>query len=117
MCVRRYVAVVKGDVLRPGLGAELAAGVATSEGAFCATLVAAKRVTCAAVAGGDAGAGGASEADRSAGGNDGEVIGGEVTGEVTLVVTEGKYRMVRRVLANVGHPVLALHRTRLACAC
>jgi 23S rRNA pseudouridine2605 synthase len=33
-------------------------------------------------------------------------------GEVTVVVTEGKYRMVRRVLANCGHPVTALHRTR-----
>jgi 23S rRNA pseudouridine2605 synthase len=31
----------------------------------------------------------------------------EVTGQtVRLVVTEGKYRMVRRVLANAGHPVL-----------
>ena len=31
---------------------------------------------------------------------------------VRLVVTEGKYRMVRRVLANCGHPVRALHRMR-----
>ena len=31
---------------------------------------------------------------------------------VRLVVTEGKYRMVRRVLANCGHPVVALHRVR-----
>ena len=31
---------------------------------------------------------------------------------VRLVVTEGKYRMVRRVLANCGHPVGALHRER-----
>lgn len=29
---------------------------------------------------------------------------------ITLAVTEGKHRMVRRVLANVGHPVVALHR-------
>ena len=37
----------------------------------------------------------------------------EVTGQtVRLVVTEGKYRMVRRVLANAGHPVVALHRVR-----
>ena len=34
-----------------------------------------------------------------------------VTGtEVTLSVTEGKHRMVRRMLANVGHPVVALKR-------
>ena len=37
----------------------------------------------------------------------------EVIGQtVRLVVTEGKYRMVRRVLANAGHPVVALHRVR-----
>ena len=29
-----------------------------------------------------------------------------------LKVTEGKYRMVRRILANVGLPVLELHRLR-----
>jgi 23S rRNA pseudouridine2605 synthase len=29
---------------------------------------------------------------------------------VTLTVTEGKHRMVRRMLANAGHPVLALRR-------
>ena len=31
---------------------------------------------------------------------------------VRLSVTEGKYRMVRRILANAGHPVTALHRIR-----
>jgi len=41
----------------------------------------------------------------------GELLG--VSGQtVRLVVTEGKYRMVRRVLANAGHPVVGLHRTR-----
>jgi 23S rRNA pseudouridine2605 synthase len=30
--------------------------------------------------------------------------------DVTLQVTEGKHRMVRRMLANVGHPVVALRR-------
>lgn len=29
---------------------------------------------------------------------------------VVLAVTEGKHRMVRRMLANAGHPVVALHR-------
>ena len=29
-----------------------------------------------------------------------------------LAVTEGKHRMVRRMLANAGHPVLTLHRVR-----
>lgn len=32
---------------------------------------------------------------------------------VTLVVSEGKHRMVRRMLANTGHPVVSLHRARL----
>mmetsp|Transcript_6939 Transcript_6939/g.15206 ORF Transcript_6939/g.15206 Transcript_6939/m.15206 type:complete len:351 (-) Transcript_6939:74-1126(-) len=31
---------------------------------------------------------------------------------VRLQVAEGKYRMVRRILANCGHPVLTLHRLR-----
>ena len=31
---------------------------------------------------------------------------------VRAVFREGKYRMVRRVLANAGHPVVALHRVR-----
>jgi 16S rRNA U516 pseudouridylate synthase RsuA-like enzyme len=31
---------------------------------------------------------------------------------VRLVVREGKYRMVRRMLHNAGHSVVALHRTR-----
>lgn len=32
--------------------------------------------------------------------------------DVRLTVTEGKHRMVRRMLANSGHPVVALHRER-----
>lgn len=49
-----------------------------------------------------------------------ETSEGIVTGEVVsidedtiqLIVKEGKYRMVRRMLANAGHPVEALHRVR-----
>ncbi len=33
--------------------------------------------------------------------------------EICLTVTEGKHRMVRRMLANIGLPVLALHRERI----
>ncbi len=37
----------------------------------------------------------------------------EVSGQnLRLTVTEGKHRMVRRVLNNAGHPVVSLHRTR-----
>ena len=35
-----------------------------------------------------------------------------VGSDVRLVVTEGRHRMVRRMLANAGHPVIALHRLR-----
>jgi 23S rRNA pseudouridine2605 synthase len=31
---------------------------------------------------------------------------------VRIVVTEGKYRMVRRILHNAGHSVICLHRSR-----
>ena len=31
---------------------------------------------------------------------------------ISLSVTEGKHRMVRRILANSGHPVLTLHRVQ-----
>lgn len=37
----------------------------------------------------------------------------EVSGQnLRLTVTEGKHRMVRRVLNNAGHPVVSLHRLR-----
>ena len=35
-----------------------------------------------------------------------------VFAHASLVVTEGKHRMVRRLLANVGLPVVTLHRVR-----
>ncbi len=44
---------------------------------------------------------------------EGRVVASPVTLDgdaVTLTVREGKYRMVRRMLANAGHPVDALHR-------
>jgi 23S rRNA pseudouridine2605 synthase len=37
---------------------------------------------------------------------------GDVTSELTLVLTEGRKREVRRMLSAVGHPVLRLRRTR-----
>ena len=40
------------------------------------------------------------------------LLNGESNDAVRLVVTEGKYRMVRRMLANCGHPVTGLHRVR-----
>mmetsp|Transcript_10750 Transcript_10750/g.16038 ORF Transcript_10750/g.16038 Transcript_10750/m.16038 type:complete len:333 (-) Transcript_10750:101-1099(-) len=44
------------------------------------------------------------------------IFPGEITGiegcKVKVIVKEGKYRMVRRMLANAGYPVLELHRFR-----
>jgi 23S rRNA pseudouridine2605 synthase len=37
---------------------------------------------------------------------------GTAASRLRLTVTEGKYRMVRRVLHNAGHSVLDLHRLR-----
>jgi len=37
----------------------------------------------------------------------------ELLSEVRVVVQEGKHRMVRRILANCGHPVIGLRRERL----
>lgn len=39
-------------------------------------------------------------------------VRGTTASRVRLTVTEGKYRMVRRVLHNAGHSVLDLHRLR-----
>jgi len=73
---KEYVATVSGAP-EESLREVLAAGVATEEGVYRASLV--------------------------------DVQGSRVT----LVVTEGKHRMVRRMLANVGLPVTELHRVRL----
>jgi 23S rRNA pseudouridine2605 synthase len=91
---REYRAVVEGDATRPELRGELSAGVETSDGTFPAVLLDAQLLD-----GNAAGAGGGEA--RPA-----------VTSVVRVMVTEGKYRMVRRILANTGHPVLDLHRVR-----
>lgn len=91
---REYRAVVEGDATRPGLREELSAGVETSDGTFPAILLDAQLLDENAV---EAGGGEAQPA---------------VTSVVRVMVTEGKYRMVRRILANTGHPVLDLHRVR-----
>ncbi len=88
---REYVAEVEGEVEEAALRRQLEAGVETTEDGETlvvhATLVGVER------------------------GEEGEE--GEVAGQsVRLTVTEGKHRMVRRLLANCGHPVLALHRLR-----
>ena len=39
-----------------------------------------------------------------------DVVEIEAPNIIRLKVAEGKHRMVRRMLANCGHPVLSLHR-------
>jgi 23S rRNA pseudouridine2605 synthase len=91
---REYRAVVEGDATRLGLREELSAGVETSDGTFPATLLDAKLH------------------DGSLSNSEGGEPGSMVTSTVRLMVKEGKYRMVRRILANTGHPVIDLHRVR-----
>ena len=88
---REYVASVEGAVDATALGARLSDGVETTEEGESLVVQA---QLLEVVAGGDA-------ADD-----------GAPLDTVRLVVTEGKYRMVRRVLANCGHPVVNLHRVR-----
>lgn len=80
---REYLATVEGDIDEAELRAQLEAGVRTIE-----------------------------DGDELY--VQGKLLGleGDDRQTVRLVVTEGKYRMVRRVLANCGHPVVALHRVR-----
>jgi len=93
---REYRAVVEGDATRPGLRDELSAGVETSDGTFPAVLLDAKLQDVESTNSED-------EDDESR---------SMVTSTVRLMVKEGKYRMVRRILANTGHPVIDLHRVR-----
>ena len=72
------------------LSARLARGVATTEGTFPARLVALEAT------------------EEPASGDDAAAV----VAHASLVVTEGKHRMVRRLLANVGLPVVTLHRVR-----
>lgn len=41
-----------------------------------------------------------------------DVVPGRVSSELTIVLTEGRKREVRRMLSAVGHPVMRLTRTR-----
>lgn len=92
---REYIAVVEGDATRRGLRDELSAGVETSDGTFPAVLLDAKL-----------------QNGKFTNSEDGDESRSMVKSTVRLMVKEGKYRMVRRILANTGHPVIDLHRVR-----
>jgi 23S rRNA pseudouridine2605 synthase len=116
---KEYVAVVTGIVNVDELRTVLAAGVTTGEGIHTAQLVSAYPNTPTAedvpnyLANIKAGL--PSEYNTTDLKVRGylDVLDATSLSTVTLTVSEGKYRMVRRILANVGHPVVALNRTRL----
>jgi 23S rRNA pseudouridine2605 synthase len=107
---REYEAVVVGQVDHESLKAKLTAGVETTEGTFTAELVDGTIVY--------------EEEVRAIFDMEGRLVPkgrqteststvkGTRASRVRLTVTEGKYRMVRRVLHNAGHSVIHLHRTR-----
>lgn len=114
---KEYVAVVVGKVDEDELRATLAQGVTTSMGAFPADLREAKPIPEERVKPFIANIidNLPPEYDLSRLDEKGYLFfkdANELT-EVRLVVEEGKHRMVRRILANSGFPVISLKRERL----
>ena len=127
--VREYRALVVGDVDREKLTSVLKAGVKTSDGVFPADLLDAaasdelvpldEREREKEIKESKEWARGGDRED-TAQAESGRLEDVSRTGEsrlsrtstVTVSVTEGKYRMVRRVLHNAGHSVVTLHRAR-----
>lgn len=114
---RTYIAVVEGVVDIELLRKTLAQGVETTEGKFPAKLITAevlkeeqvvlpKKIIQKLIFD--------DEDKRRYNDNDKEDGTSKGTlkscSKVTLSVCEGKYRMVRRILNNAGHPVVSLHR-------
>jgi 23S rRNA pseudouridine2605 synthase len=114
---KEYVAVVNGKVDEEALRNVLKEGVGTSLGVFPAELIEAKPIASDAVK--------ATidhiinnlppEYDIEKLEEKGFLFFKNATDmtEVRLVVSEGKHRMVRKILANSGHPVITLKRERL----
>merc|ERR1712228_154989 len=75
---KEYVASVEGNVVESTLKKSLTNGVDTAEGTHVANLLEVVEPS---------------------------PLNASLT-DVRLVVTEGKHRMVRRMLANLGHPVI-----------
>jgi 23S rRNA pseudouridine2605 synthase len=114
---KEYVAVVTGIVVEDELRATLAAGVQTTEGSHKATLESVDIWERSSIApyllniqrnfppey---------NQTDLKVRGYL-NVFDAQALSTVRLTVSEGKHRMVRRILANCGHPVVSLHRDRL----
>jgi 23S rRNA pseudouridine2605 synthase len=106
---KEYVATVKGRVNEDELRAKLAKGVETTEGVHSATLVEVMSSE------------GPSENREDPHPTSTENLEDEVDdsedydgpySDVRLIVSEGKYRIVRRMLHNCGHSVVELRRER-----
>jgi len=114
---KEYVATVTGAVNEDELRATLQAGVKTGEGVHTANLLSVQHMPDSEVAPYLQ----AIRAELPPEYNQTDlqirgyldVLDAAQLSTVTLTVSEGKHRMVRRVLANAGHPVVSLHRARL----
>jgi 23S rRNA pseudouridine2605 synthase len=117
---KEYVATVQGIVNEDKLTRQLSEGVTTTEGVHKAKLL-----SVSSSNGPQHADDGVELKDEKGGArtmlteddaiNDGPRFDIDYMGpysDVRLVVSEGKYRMVRRMLANCGHPVVELRRLR-----
>ena len=113
---KEYVATVMGEVNKEELKEKLAAGVETTEGVHTATLLEVM-----------ASDGPSDEVDPRIFPNNKQEDEEEIDeldddydgpySDVRLIVREGKYRMVRRMLHNCGHSVVELRRERQGIVC
>ena len=119
---KEYLATVQGDVNETDLSNKLSEGVKTTEGVHKAKLLSACPSDGLGFDNDDDGVEleellrQSEEVNGDDDNEDGEMeMIEDYTGtysDVKLTVKEGKYRMVRRMLANCGHPVVALQRLR-----
>jgi 23S rRNA pseudouridine2605 synthase len=114
---KEYVALVAGSVDEEELRQTLAGGVSTSMGAFPADLIATRQIPSEQVQPliDDIMKNLPPEYDLDKLEEKGYLFfkDAKELSEVRLVVEEGKHRMVRRILANSGFPVIGLKRERL----
>ncbi|KAL7541783.1 hypothetical protein ACHAXR_011224 [Thalassiosira sp. AJA248-18] len=106
---KEYVATVQGLADEVELAKKLSAGVETTEGVHKAKLIA---VTDSDGPVDDNEFEELIDIDEDEDEEEMQVDYSGPYSDVRLVVKEGKYRMVRRMLANVGHPVVMLRRLR-----
>jgi len=119
---KEYLATVQGDVNETDLSNKLSEGVKTTEGVHKAKLLSVSPSDDPTDIDNDDGIEleellrQSEEVNGDDDNEDGEMeMIEDYTGpysDVKLIVKEGKYRMVRRMLANCGHPVVALQRLR-----